>query len=110
MVNSFLSDVMSSVKKETIDLQIMDYKQMVDAENLETALNSYYESGVTDDLFALIYEANETNTFSVKTPNGMTETSELKNKIMQGDVLAPLVSSNMVDVNVCKQANITRNI
>ena len=29
---------------------------------------------------------------------------------MQGDVLAPLMSSNMVDVNICKMAKVTGNI
>ena len=110
VLNSILSDVMSSTKKEPIDLQIMDYKQMFDAEELETVLNAYYDSGVDNDLFALINEANETNTIAVKTPNGLTETRNIKRKIMQGDVLAPLMSSNMVDVNIGKMAKVTGNI
>ena len=110
VLNSILSDVMSSTKKEPIDLQIMDYKQMFDAEELETVLNAYYDSGVDNDLFALINEANETNTIAVKTPNGLTETRNIKRKIMQGDVLAPLMPSNMVDVDVCKMAKVTGNI
>ena len=110
VLNSIISDVMSNSKKEPIDLHIMDYTQMFDAEDLETALNAYYEAGVDDDLFALIYEANESNTFSVKTPNGLTEERKIKNKIMQGDVLSPLMSSNMVDVNICKKALVTGNV
>ena len=91
VLNSVISDVMSHSKKEPIDLHIMDYKQMFDAEDLEVTLNAYYEAGVDDDIFALIYEANESNTFAVKTPNGLTKTSSLKNKMMQGDVLAPIM-------------------
>ena len=110
VLNSVLSDVMSSTKKEPIDIQIMNYKQMFDAVELETVLNAYYESGVNDDLFALINEANETNTIAVKTPNGLTEIRTIKKKIVQGDVLAPLMSSNIVDVNICKMAKVTGNI
>ena len=55
-------------------------------------------------------EANEIVQFAVKTPNGMTETSSISNKIMQGDVMAPLMSSNFVDVNIVRTANKTENI
>ena len=85
----------------------MVYKQMFDAEELEVALKAYYEAGFDDDIFALMHESN---TFAVKTPNGLTKTSSIKNKIMQGDVLAPIMSSNMVDVNICKQAIVTGNV
>ena len=44
---------MSSKKKESIDLNIMDFKQMFDAEELTTILNSFYEAGVKDDMLAL---------------------------------------------------------
>ena len=110
VLNAILSDVLSSTKKEPIDLHIMDYKQMFDAEDLDIALNAVYEAGVTDDTLALIKEANKTNTFAVKTPNGLTEIRTINNKIMQGDVLAPLVSSNMVDVHICKVAKVTGNV
>ena len=63
----------------------MDYKQMFDAEELEVVLNAYYEAGVDDDIFALINEANESNTLAVKTQNGLTKISSIKNKKMQGD-------------------------
>ena len=61
-------------------------------------------SGIKDDLFYLICEANETASFAIKTPNGMTEKANIHNKIMQCDVLSPLVSSNMVDQNIGKVA------
>ena len=52
----------------------------------------------------MLNEANEIVQFAVKTPNGMTETSSILNKIMQGDVMAPLMSSNFVDVNIVRTA------
>ena len=109
VVNSIISDVMSSVKKKPIDLNVMDFKQTFDAEDITTVMNAFYEAGVQDDLFAIIYEANKSVKFAVKTPTGMTDTRTIKNKVMQGDVLSPLMSSNMVDQNIGKTALSTRN-
>ena len=39
----------------------------------------------------------------------MTKTRSLQDKIMQGDVISPLVSSNMVDENISKMAVATQN-
>ena len=75
---------------------------MFDAEQLQTVLNAYYEAGVVDDMFALVNEANRSLQFAVKTPTGLTKTVDIRNKILQGDVLSPLLSSNMVDKNICK--------
>ena len=60
-------------------------------------------------MLSLINEANKTVIFAVKTPTGMTETKTIYNKIMQGDVLSPLMSSNMVDSYIGKLAVTTGN-
>ena len=60
-------------KKKPIDISIMVFRQMFDAEDFPTVLNAFYESGVTDDIFALVHETNETVEFAVKTPTGLTE-------------------------------------
>ena len=73
VLNSIISDVLSSVKKPPIDLCVMDYKQMFDLEEGEICLNALYEAGVQDDIFALISEANESNVIAVKTHNGITK-------------------------------------
>ena len=44
VLNSFLSDILSSKKQEPVNLNIMDFKQMFDAEELPTVLNAFYES------------------------------------------------------------------
>ena len=100
ILNSIISDVMGSVKKEPIDLNVMDFRQMFDAEELSVCLNAMYEANIKDDMLALIYEANKTTIFTVKTPNGLTQPATIVNKVLQGDVLAPLISSNMVDKNI----------
>ena len=45
---------------------------MFDSECLFGCLNDVFETGVDDDKFALIYEANKENFLAVKTPNGIT--------------------------------------
>ena len=110
VLNSIISDVMSSKKKEPIDLNIMDFKQMFDAEELPTVLNALYEAGVDDDMLALTYEANKNVTFAVKMPSGLTKQTVIRNKIMQGDVMSPLMSSNMVDRNIARKAVETKNV
>jgi hypothetical protein len=89
VLNSIISDVMSSVKKEPIDLNVMDFKQMFDAEELSVCLNALYDANIQDDMLALIYEANKTTIFAVKTPNGTTRSAKIVDKVLQGDVLAP---------------------
>ena len=83
VINSIISDVISSKKKEPIDQNIMDFKQMFDVEELTTVLNSFYEAGVKGDMLALTYGANKNITFAIKTPSGLTEKTIIRNKIMQ---------------------------
>ena len=64
---------MSSVNREPIDLSIMDFKQMFDSEELTICLNAIHDAGIQDDMLSLIYQANKTTHFAVKTPNGITE-------------------------------------
>ena len=100
VLNSILSDVLSANKKEPIDINIMDFKQMFDTGDLSFVLNAFFEAGVTDDMLALVNEANKSVPFAVKTYNGMTKCETMNNKVMQGDMLSPLVSSIMADINI----------
>ena len=55
---------------------VLNYKQMFDSECLFECMNEVYEAGVTDDIFALIYEANKEVKVAIKTPNGLTDNSQ----------------------------------
>ena len=55
-------------------------------------------------MLSMFDEANKDVLFAVKTPNGITLSGSIKNKILQGDVMAPLMSRNFVDVNTVKNA------
>ena len=60
-------------------------------------MNGLYEAGVNDDIFALIFEANRENLVAVNTPHGISRREKIEQILMQGDVLAPLISSLQVD-------------
>ena len=83
---------------------------MFDSEEVPVCLNTLYDEGVQNNVFALICEANKLATFAIKTPNGLKEKTTIRNKAMQGDVLRPLLSSNMVDKHVGRMASETGNI
>ena len=97
VVNSILHDVMSSSSKDPIDIMVFDYKQMFDSECLYECLNDVYEAGVDDDYFPLLYEANRETFVAVQTPSGVSKRETIPEIVMQGDVLAPLISSLQVD-------------
>ena len=97
IVNSIIHDVLRKKNNKPVDIMVLDYKQMFDSECLYECMNDLYEAGVIDDTFALIYEANRENLVAVKTPNGILRREKFNKIVMQGDVLAPLMSSLQVD-------------
>ena len=50
---------------------------------MKDILNDLYEAGVTDDTFALIYEANKENYVAVNTPNGLSRREKFERIVMQ---------------------------
>ena len=97
VINSVIHDVLSKKSNKHIDLMVLDYKQMFDSECLFECMNDLYEAGIQDDIFSLIYEANRINSVAVKTPHGLSRRENFEEIVMQGDVLAPLISSLQVD-------------
>ena len=46
VLNSILSDVTAITKKEAVDINVLDFKQMFDAEEVLNVLNAFYEAGI----------------------------------------------------------------
>ena len=70
---------------------------MFDSECLFECMNDLFEAGIDDDNLVMIYEANRENYVAVNTPNGLSKRETVNEIVMQGDVLAPLISSLQVD-------------
>ena len=54
IINGIIHDVMSSKFKNSVFLQIYDYKQMFDAINLREAIGDMFDVGVTDDTLSVV--------------------------------------------------------
>ena len=97
IVNGIIHDVLSSVKKDPVMLQINDYRQMFDAMHLEEALSDIYDVGVKDDNLTLLHGANKEINMGVNTPNGPSERQNIENVVLQGDTWGSLLASVQVD-------------
>ena len=97
VVNSILYDVLNKKSKHPVDLMVLDYKQMFASECLFECMNDLYEAGVKDNIFSLIYESNRRSYVAVHTPHGISRRESFEDLVIQGDVLAPLISSLQVD-------------
>ena len=58
IINGIICDVLSSKKKYSIDIQILDYKQFFDILWLQECPSDIYDNGVRDDKLALLYDIN----------------------------------------------------
>ena len=96
VVNGVINDVING-KADSIDLQIIDYRQCFDSMWLAESINDLYESGIQDDKLAIIYAANEHNQVAVQTPVGITERVAVEEIVMQGEVTGPGQCSNQID-------------
>ena len=74
VINGVINDVLCR-KEESIDIQILDYKQCFDSLWLEESVNDLWEAGVNDDKLALIAEANKSVKVAIKTPFGIIPVS-----------------------------------
>ena len=98
VVNSIITDTLSTKKKKPVDIQIYDYKQCFDSLWLEECLNDMYEGGLKDNKLNLLHNANSLVNIAVRTPVGKTESGDIENVVIQGDVFGPMLCSKQVDM------------
>ena len=65
-------------------------------------MNQMYPGELQDDKFNLLYNANTTVNIAVRTPVGKTESGTIKNVVIQGDVVGPMLCSKQDD-EICKE-------
>ena len=98
VLNSIISDTLSTKKRKPIDVQIYDYKQCFDSLWLEECLNDMYSGGLRNDKLNLIHTANSLVKVVVKTPIGKTNSEDITNVVMQGDVFGSMLCSKQIDL------------
>ena len=69
-----MHDVLSSIRKKPIDIQVLDFKQCFDALWLEEGLNDMYE--VEENMLSLLYEAGRYVNIAVQNPSGISNPKE----------------------------------
>jgi hypothetical protein len=97
VLNAVITEALSKKDKTPVDVQVLDVKQCFDGLWTKECLNDVFQAGVQDEKLALIYEASKSAHFAVKTPVGLTKRSTVKEKILQGDVLASRLCSVQID-------------
>ena len=65
--------------------------------NLHEEISDIYDCGFTDDMLPLVYKANEKVEMAVNTPDGLTDRTEIKNTVLQGDVFGSILASVQVN-------------
>ena len=98
VLNGIINDVLSRKQNHPIDIQVFDYKQCFDSLWMKECISDIYASGVKDDKLALLFNINNHVKIAVRTPAGKTNRKDLFNVITQGDVFAPILCSNQVDI------------
>ena len=73
-----------------MNIQIYDYKQCFDS--------LWLEGGLKDNKLNLLHNANSSVNIAVRTPVGKTESGDIKNVVIQGDVFGPMLCSKQVDM------------
>jgi hypothetical protein len=93
VLNGVINDVIRNPGREAIDIEILDYRRCFDSMWMEEEINDLWEAGFQDDNLYLIANVNETVEVSVKTPFGKTESKNIKNVVMQGELFGALCCS-----------------
>ena len=97
VINGIISDTLSSKSKKSIDIQIFDYKQCFDSLWIQECMNDFFNAGLKDDKFTLLYNINKSVKIAVRTPVGRTKRETIKDVVTQGDIFGPLLCSKQVD-------------
>ena len=96
-----LYSIINSVRQNEsppIDLTVYDVKKCFDKLWLLECCNKLYESGIQNDLLALIYDGNQNHNVAVKVPGlGMTDRVVINNIVAQGSVPGPPCCAVLVD-------------
>ena len=98
VLNSIICDALSSKTKKAIDVQIYDYKQCFDSLWLEECINDMYEGGLKNEKLNLLYSANNIVNVAIRTPVGKTNSKNIQNAVIQGDVFGTILCSKQVDM------------
>ena len=105
IVNGVVYEHARSRSSKSISISIYDSKQCFDSLWQEHIFNDLYEAGMNTDRLSLLWEINQVNNMSVKTPQGTSSRKEVKKIVCQGDPWGTIECSlHMDDISKCSLA------
>ena len=99
--NIFVINAIMNTKKlqheEALDVQVYDVEQCFDALWLKEVIACLYKAGLDNDKLPLLFLENRNAQVAVKTPNGLSNRTSIKDIIMQGSVWGSLCCVVLMD-------------
>ena len=95
-----INAITNSVKKGSanpIDIHLYDVETCFDSLWLQECINDVYEAGLQNDKLPLLFLENANAKVAVKTANGVSKRTDIKNIIMQGSVWGGLLCTSTID-------------
>ena len=95
---AILTDIKQNKKSKCLDLVWYDLASCFDGLWGAKTYLDLYSNGVNNNSLNLIYKINQRATISIKTPVGISEESEIANKIMQGENFSSTLCTSTLDL------------
>ena len=92
-VNAIINETVKNKEAEPLSLQVMDVHQMFDSLRMDKTILNLFKNGFDSSELLVIRNANMEVIMAVKNCDDISEESKIYNVILQGDTLAPLIST-----------------
>ena len=96
-ISAIINEVKNDKEAHPVNITVLDLEQFFDSMNLDKSISTLFKNGIDDDDLILIREANKEILISIKKGNTVSDPVTVHNVILQGDTLAPLISTTEMD-------------
>ena len=96
VLNAVTNTVVNGTEAD-IDVQVFDVEKCFDALWVHECINDLYETGFDNDKLSILFLENQNAEIAVKTANGTTNRTNVKNIVMQGTVWGRLFCTATMD-------------
>ena len=96
-MNAIINETVKNKEAEPLSLQVMDVHQMFDSLRMDKTILNLFKNGFDSSELLVIRNANMEVIMAVKNCDDISEESKNYNVILQGDTLAPLISTIEMD-------------
>ena len=92
-MNAIINETVKNKEAEPLSLQVMDVHQMFDSLRMDKTILNLFKNGFDSSELLVIRNVNMEVIMAVKNCDNISEESKNYNVILQGDSLAPLIST-----------------